>query len=66
MLSYNMKSSMVNRYIGSGIISQIIQIILLILIVAFGSHFMITYFKKNLPLPNIKEIEERVRLRKKV
>ena len=35
-------------------------------IVAVGSHFMISYFKENLPLPNIREIEERVSLRKKV
>jgi hypothetical protein len=58
--------SLIKKYIGSGLTSQLLQILLLIIIVAIGSHFMISYFKKNLPLPNIKEIEERVRLRKKV
>ena len=57
---------LIKKYIGSGLTSQLLQILLLIIIVAIGSHFMISYFKKNLPLPNIKEIEERVRLRKKV
>lgn len=65
MLLYNM-NGLIKKYLGSGLISQLIQILLLILIVAIGSHFMISYFKENLPLPNIREIEERVRLRKKV
>lgn len=55
-----------NKYMGKGVASQIFQILVLLIVVAFGSHFMITYFKENLPLPNIREIEERVRLRKKV
>ena len=65
MLPYNMKG-LIKKYLGSGLLSQIVQILLLIIIVAIGSHFMISYFKENLPLPNIKEIEERVSLRKKV
>jgi hypothetical protein len=65
MLPYNM-NGLIKKYIGFGIFSQILQILLLILIVAIGSHFMISYFKENLPLPNIREIEERVRLRKRV
>jgi hypothetical protein len=59
-------ANLINKYVGNGITSQIFQIIFLLIIVALGSHFMISYFKENLPLPNIREIEERVRLRKKV
>jgi hypothetical protein len=55
-----------SKYIGNSVFSQILQILLLIAFVGLGSHFMITYFKKNLPLPNIRVLEERVRLKKKV
>jgi len=56
----------IKQYFGNGIFSQIIQIILVMLFMSVGIHVMITYFKKNLPLPNIKVIEDRVRLRKQV
>jgi hypothetical protein len=56
----------IKQYFGNGIFSQIIQIILVMLFMSAGIHVMITYFKKNLPLPNIKVIEDRVRLRKQV
>jgi len=56
----------IKQYIGNGIFSQIIQIILVLLFMSAGIHVMITYFKENLPLPNIKVIEDRVRLRKQV
>ena len=58
--------TLIDKYIGNGIVSQIFQILFLLIVVAIGSHFMISYFKENLPLPNIRVIEERVRLRKKV
>ena len=59
-------NGLIKKYLGTGLMSQVVQILLLVIIVAIGSHFMISYFKKNLPLPNIREIEERVSLRKKV
>ena len=45
---------------------EIVQIILLILVIALIGHFMLLYFKENLPLPKIKELEDRVSLREKV
>jgi hypothetical protein len=46
--------------------SQIFQIAMLITIVGVGSHFFLNYLKRELPLPDIKQLEERVRLKKKV
>ena len=54
------------KFFGRGLLSQFIQILLVIIFVAFGFHNMISYFQNNLPLPNIKVIEDRVRLKKLV
>lgn len=54
------------NYITNTTFSQILQIIILFIMVTIGIHFMLAYFKKNIPLPNIRVLEERVRLRKKV
>ena len=57
---------LVKKYLGTGFFSQFIQIILLLVIMGFGGHFFLTYLKKEMPLPNIRDIENRVRLNKKV
>ena len=54
------------KYMTNTTFSQIVQIIILLIMVTIGIHFMLLYFKKNIPLPNIRVLEERVRLRKKV
>ena len=45
--------------------NPIIQI-LLISLMTIGGHLFLTYLKTEVPLPNIKVIEDRVRLKKKV
>lgn len=46
--------------------SQAFQIVLLLGIIGVGGHFFLNYLKRELPLPNIKQLEDRVRLKKKV
>ena len=46
--------------------NPILQIILLITLMTIGGHLFLTYLKTEVPLPNIKVIEDRVRLKKKV
>lgn len=54
------------NFIKNPMSSEIFQIILLIFVMSIGFHLFISYLKNEMPLPNIKVLEERVRLKKKV